>query len=185
MPTAEFDAYLPLTDEQKRLLWQKATFVLDTNVFLRLYKYGHVTRQQVMAALAALKNRVWIPYHVCVEFYRNRLNQLGAEKSRVESTIGQLRAAHTKLLNEIQQANLAEIGLEENSTELAAIETSIQKLCERLLSVRDAAPDLTADDSVLKFFQELVGSNYGASPATQAGLDALVSDGEERYRSEE
>src|SRR5687767_9038233 len=99
MNNPEFEAYLPLSEAKKKKLWEEATFVFDTNVLLSLYKLGHMTRQQVIALLKeTLVNRVWIPYHVALEFYRNRDGQLSAERRRIESASELLRSAEGKLL---------------------------------------------------------------------------------------
>ena len=40
--------YLELTESEKENLWDNATFVFDTNVFLNLYRYSPKTRKQLV-----------------------------------------------------------------------------------------------------------------------------------------
>ena len=40
--------YIELSDKEKNDLWNTATFVFDTNVFLNLYRYSNKTRNQLI-----------------------------------------------------------------------------------------------------------------------------------------
>ena len=66
--------YLSYSDEEKQELWDHATFVFDTNVFLNLYRYSAKTRELLLSALDKFKDRVWMPHHVACEFMKNRSN---------------------------------------------------------------------------------------------------------------
>ena len=65
--------YLNYTNEEKKELWNHATFVFDTNVYLNLYRYTGKTREQLLSALSELKDRLWMPNHVAREFMKNRI----------------------------------------------------------------------------------------------------------------
>ncbi|WP_425588779.1 PIN-like domain-containing protein [Streptomyces thinghirensis] len=45
--------------------------MLDTNVLLNLYRSNESTRRDTLAALARLRERLWIPHQVLTEFWRN------------------------------------------------------------------------------------------------------------------
>ncbi len=64
--------FLEPTEEEKKLLWEKATFIFDTNVLLNLYRYSKKTRDILFSAIEELKERIWIPYHIAFEFMQNR-----------------------------------------------------------------------------------------------------------------
>ncbi|WP_327239583.1 PIN domain-containing protein [Streptomyces sp. NBC_01318] len=46
--------------------------VLDTNVLLNLYRSNARTRQDTLAVLTKLRDRLWVPHQVLTEFWRNR-----------------------------------------------------------------------------------------------------------------
>jgi predicted nucleic acid-binding protein len=46
--------------------------VLDTNVLLNLYRSNERTRQDSLAVLTKLRDRLWVPHQVLTEFWRNR-----------------------------------------------------------------------------------------------------------------
>jgi len=56
--------YIELSDVEKKSLWDTATFVFDTNVFLNLYRYSQKTRDALLDAMTQLEDRIWMPYHV-------------------------------------------------------------------------------------------------------------------------
>ena len=66
--------YLCYSDEEKRDLWDHATFVFDTNIYLNLYRYTAKTRELLFSALSGLKERLWMPNHVAREYMKNRNN---------------------------------------------------------------------------------------------------------------
>lgn len=64
--------YLDFSDGEKKDLWDNATFVFDTNIFLNLYRYTAKTRELLFKAFDSLKDRLWMPNHVAHEFMKNR-----------------------------------------------------------------------------------------------------------------
>ena len=185
MSHEDFQAYLPLSDSAIQELWKSAIFVFDTNVWLSLYRFGHVTRARVIESLQEnLSGRVWIPYHVAVEFYRNRPELLRASHFRIEETITKWQAAKKSFHDSIKASNLSEIGIEFDVRELASLDKAVDDFCEKLQAIRAEAPNLEKTDSVLEFFEKFVGDNIGKAPADQDELDKLLKDAEERYKNE-
>ena len=66
--------YLIPSPEKKEELWNRCTFVFDTNVLLNLYRYTANTRDTLLAALDDLKDRVWLPHQVAYEYAKNRFD---------------------------------------------------------------------------------------------------------------
>lgn len=71
MRTAIYE-FLDYSDAEKKDLWDQATFVFDTNVYLNLYRYTEKTRSLLLGALNELRERLWMPNHVAHEFMKNR-----------------------------------------------------------------------------------------------------------------
>ncbi|MFI2279726.1 PIN-like domain-containing protein [Nocardia beijingensis] len=59
-------------DSERKLFFNDALVVLDTNVLLDLYEYTPETREQVFAALERISALLWLPYQVGLEFVRGR-----------------------------------------------------------------------------------------------------------------
>ncbi|SAL05192.1 hypothetical protein AWB78_07348 [Caballeronia calidae] len=62
-------------------MWAEGTFVFDANALLNVYRYTDTTRDDFMRTLEALRERVWIPYQVGLEFFRNRPTVISAAAS--------------------------------------------------------------------------------------------------------
>ncbi|PJM94007.1 PIN-like domain-containing protein [Streptomyces sp. CB01373] len=61
----------PLKEDYERL-FTSGMVVLDTNVLLNLYRSNERTRQDTLAVLTKLRDRLWVPHQVLTEFWRNR-----------------------------------------------------------------------------------------------------------------
>lgn len=79
--------YIELSGQEKNDLWNIATFVFDTNVFLNLYRYSNKTREQLIKSFRWLKARIWMPYQVASEFCKDRYSVID-EANRRFDTIG-------------------------------------------------------------------------------------------------
>ncbi len=76
--------YIEFSSEEKNDLWNTATFVFDTNVFLNLYRYSNKTRNQLIESFECLKPRIWMPYQVALEFCKDRYNVIDEVNRRLE-----------------------------------------------------------------------------------------------------
>lgn len=68
----QFKGFIGYSNEEFIDLWQKATFVVDTNVLLNFYKYTHnESTQSLFKVLLDLKEngRLWIPHQVALEYF--------------------------------------------------------------------------------------------------------------------
>ncbi|WP_066163847.1 PIN-like domain-containing protein [Aliarcobacter cryaerophilus] len=77
-----FKGFHETSDDTLTNIWknQSTLFVFDTNVLLNLYRYGEHTRQDFFKVLNNIEN-IWIPYHVGLEYQRNRINVIKNEKN--------------------------------------------------------------------------------------------------------
>lgn len=94
-----FDAYLTPTDDDYRHVLTKGLVALDTNVLLNLYRYSATARDDLFAVLEAIRDQLFVPHQVLLEFWRNRdavlrdprdtakaAQQLDADRERAIST---------------------------------------------------------------------------------------------------
>jgi hypothetical protein len=71
-----FDAYRTATEEDYRELLTSGLVVVDTNVYLDLYRYSNQTRADFFMILQRLGDCLWVPPQVMLEFWRNRESRL-------------------------------------------------------------------------------------------------------------
>ena len=65
----------------------------DTNVLLSLYRFQSRARDELFSALERIGDRLWIPYQVGLEFYRNRLAVITEQESYFGKTRSELDAS--------------------------------------------------------------------------------------------
>lgn len=65
-----FSWRLPLSEANFAELWEKATFVFDTNFLLDFYRVSTSTSEDYFRILEYIKDRIWLPYQVADEFAR-------------------------------------------------------------------------------------------------------------------
>ncbi len=78
-----YKGFRQLSEADFKSLWKTAVFVFDANVLLNLYRYQSPTRDDLLKVLEKLGDRIWIPYHVGLEFERNRLIVIADQKKKV------------------------------------------------------------------------------------------------------
>ncbi len=60
-------------------LWERSTFVFDTNFLLDLYRVSSTTSEDFLRVLESLQNRIWLPYQVANEFLERREEVIDSE----------------------------------------------------------------------------------------------------------
>nr|WP_144468340.1 PIN-like domain-containing protein [Bacillus pumilus] len=99
----QFKGFIGYTDDKFKELWEKAIFVVDTNILINFYKY--TSKQSTKSLLDILKklkenNRLWIPHQVALEYFFNYEDNMFKQKEGYN----QLKRELTKLKEEAQKA---------------------------------------------------------------------------------
>lgn len=71
----------------------KVLFILDTNILLNLYRYKEETRKDFFNILEKIKKRIFIPYHVALEYQKNRIGVISEQNKELRKFVD-----HIKLL---------------------------------------------------------------------------------------
>jgi PIN like domain len=102
----------------------------DTNVLLSLYRFQSRARDELFSALERIGDRLWIPYQVGLEFYRNRLAVISEQESYFGKTRSELDASVDDIGTKVRTF-AARIALDKDH--LREIEDSVG-LLQRLLT---------------------------------------------------
>lgn len=196
-------------DPELRKIWtdEETLFVFDTNVLLGLYSFQPENRNDFFKVLELLNGRAWIPYHVGLEFQRNRLKIIKNRrkfftemKKRADelshsvnsdqkifttfqndfSIIKNFPTVHLKI-QEIQQNIKNKIDILNRE-----LKQSINELKAEIQSQDKDGIFLNSEDIVrnkidIFFTKEKVGKNIFD---TQEKLNILFQEGEDRYKKE-
>lgn len=98
--------YRHSTEENLKKIWEdeKTLFIFDTNILLSIYSYNKQGKDFFFKVLESLGGRVWLPYHVGLEYQRNRImiikkatNDFESFKSRINDFQDRLNVDPNKI----------------------------------------------------------------------------------------
>ncbi|MBD3682997.1 DUF4935 domain-containing protein [Stenotrophomonas sp. Br8] len=170
--------YAPDAKEIKRL-WEHGTFVFDTNVLLHLYRVPKSTREQVLSTLQELKERLWIPRHVGLEFQRRRLGAIHAAHQKTAAVLKEIDKSLASYFTAVEKAELKERGVTEADDSLSAIRAEANKVRSTVEATLAGQLSPTDHDSIRDSLDELF-HQVGAAP-TQEQVTAWDSLAEQRF----
>lgn len=178
----QFPGYYQPTKDNIESIWRDATFIVDTNVLLNLYKFPQQARDDLFTVLEKLTGRLWIPFHVALEYQRNRVGVILEENEKFDSTVKQLEKAESELEQAVARLELGKRGLGIDPSPLTrALKDAISKIRESVDKARKNQLSVNHDDAVRDRLEKILGSNIGAPPKNQAELDKSLDDAATRY----
>ncbi len=174
--------YLPTEDDFAKL-WAEATFVFDTNVLLNLYSYPEDVRNVFLSVLSKLEDRIWVPYHVGLEFHRNKFSRIKQANQRVEKLLKTIRTTGDQLGSEVKSIELEKrnIGISNIQDRLTAVQDAHAALSEAVQLACDKLPPVSLNDPIGNKICALLEGRVGCPPASQVDLDNLLTDAQDRF----
>lgn len=181
-----FKGFTSPSDEAIEAAWKsdQTIFVFDTNVFLNLYGFEQQTRKDFFTTAQKLQEKVWIPFHVGLEFHNQRLNVISREKKIFQD------------LNDITERLLTKLRADLAEHKLQTKFPKIQELSEQLISSVESAvsdfrtniepwdkkqPGIRSSDEVLAKMYQITENRVGNPPVDQKWLDDIYDEGQTRY----
>jgi len=177
-----FVGYYPPTSEEYERLWKEALIVLDTNVLLNLYRLPTSARDEFFSVLDLLKDRLWIPHQVALEFQRRRLSVIATERKATESALGSAQDLVSELRKKVDslQIEKRDLGLDTKPI-LDDLEKANEKLVKCIESAHHSQFEIASTDPVREKLDILLALKVGVGPSTEQELGELTKNGEERF----
>lgn len=179
---AEFIGYFEPTAEETQRLWSNALIALDTNVLLGLYRMPRSSREEIIDVLKMVRPRLWVPYHVMVEYHSNRLKVLQSEYAAAGEMAEHVGRAWSEFKSSISKEKYGERAcwvemskyIEELGQQVVKMKNLAKVERESYIAPRD-------EDVVRAFLQELLQGRIGARPANQQEVDVAEEVAKARY----
>jgi hypothetical protein len=179
-----FNGYYKLNEEDFKSLWGNAIFVFDTNVLLNLYRYQSSTRDSLFTVIERLADRVWIPYHVGLEYQRNRLKVIAAQHKRYSEVQNIVSKSISGMQSELDGLQLKKRHSHINPDKLIeGIEKIKIEFLSELSNLEEQSISVISKDEIRERIDSLFEGKVGSSPVGQAEIDALFKEGETRYKN--
>lgn len=182
-----------LSKEEENLLWQDAIIVLDTSAICGLYDLTDHYRQIMISILSSLKDRIWIPDQVRVEYFRNRtksINNPKTEKYIMPSVINDKFVVEVRdLIKDWEKDEYFHPFLDDDKLQL--VKEEIEEANKHIRVVKDTIfdqyklrqkeiSDIVKADSLLDFVKTLTTG----APLDFSEIKAVMQDGDFRYRNQ-
>jgi len=186
-----FSGFYGIDDDASKSLWnnEKTVFIFDTNALLLLYRCEKETRDAFFSQWQKINERVWLPFHVCLEYQRNRL-------TAIKEHVLELENAGNHLVNRVSEALSLSLFEGKHASTIRRYDSLKGKLEELSGHFRETidifvkeqidtriseADFLKNHDTVRDRISELAASRIG-SPPSQEKITNLEKIGEDRYK---
>ena len=154
--------------EEERSLLLNATIVFDTNILLNFYKYSSKTREDACNTIETIKDRLFLPYQVGLEYYNNRERIIREQKD----------LAHN-LKKEIDNCFDVKLNLIEQSDFYSIIQEHRRKIKEEIDEKNKERPQFEPDN-IRQFWEKMYEGKTSPEPSIQEKID-LCSSFQKRY----
>lgn len=173
----KYPGWYPKSPAEAAELWDRAIFVPDANVLLHCLRHPAAVREELLRLFDVLKESLWIPYQVGLEFHRNRLDvELGAQDA-YEILIKDQETTIEKARDRLRQLRAhPTISVPK---ELAALNMFFADFRARMLSAQAMHPVQEIAGAVTRLTQLLEGRIGDKWKAEQ--LAAIKKEGDDRY----
>ncbi|HDS1533961.1 TPA: DUF4935 domain-containing protein [Stenotrophomonas maltophilia] len=180
---SQFSGYFDPTEQELDALWLDGAIALDTNVLLGLYRMPAATRKEIFDLLSQVQARLWVPYHVLVEFHRNRLDVMRAEFAASKELGKEARNAYDAFKAVVSEKRVKERACwPELSKKLSELNEKAEELFKVTKSESDHYISPNAQDTVLPFVESLLQGRIGARPSNQREVDLAEEQASLRYQ---
>ncbi|MFE1401189.1 PIN-like domain-containing protein [Nocardiopsis dassonvillei] len=179
-----FEEYATTTDDQIKDALQTGIIALDANVLLNLYRYNSETRKDLLLVLDNIKNRLWIPHQVMLEFWRNRDSALSGPamvSTETEKLLGGYRDKSRKAIESwigrcfFTSGHLAE--------EIERLEYAFDSIVDEIRAVAQTEWEQTSrdtnKDAVIASLKPILEGSIG-NPFNESDLIKKRTEGKER-----
>ncbi|WP_141743618.1 PIN-like domain-containing protein [Streptomyces abyssalis] len=168
-------------------MMQDSLIVIDTSVLLGLYRVTIDARYEMLRALKAVQQRVWVPHQVALEFHRNRISAAKDQADFYSTTRSSLESLRDQAIQKIGEfANRCAI----DANEKDEIQTELRKAfrgVESRVRQHEKKFDLSTDrvlnaDPILAELAQLLDGRVGEPLSPEA--DSKARKEAERRREE-
>ncbi|HHE4876657.1 PIN-like domain-containing protein [Morganella morganii] len=184
-----FEGFYDITLDEETEIFKsdKTIFVFDANCFLNLYRCEEKTKKDFMDVTNNIKEKLWFPFQVGLEYQRNRLtviskslkdlNEIKKSLSEITSGISVFCEGDKNIKNKYHELHKKLIELKEG------VSDTVKVFIEENIEVRMERGDyISKSDDVRKWIDEISKGKISSS-FTQAEINEINKEGEFRYRN--
>lgn len=173
--------YYAPTDQEFQKLWNEGLFVFDTSVLLNLYRYPSSARNEFFQLIDHVKDRIFMPFHVALEYQRNRLTVISEQKKKFSETRNAAQKAMTNMEAEFSSLQIKDRHSIINTDSLThEVSSAIKKFNEELEKLERNQVDVHDHDAVREKIDSLFSGSIGVPPKKEF-IEQICKEGAERH----
>jgi len=178
----EFKEYYSLTEEDFSILWEKAYFVFDTNIFLDLYRYKESTTDQLIELLEHFKDKIRIPYHVALEYQRNRINVIADQNKKISDAKKIVENGVNSITTKINALDLEKRhSIIESKNFIEELKNVQNKFIQELDKLEKRHHSVVGEDKIRNQLDTLLKGKIGKKISDQKTIDELEAEAKNRF----
>ncbi|MDY7989876.1 PIN-like domain-containing protein [Paenibacillus polymyxa] len=181
-----FEEFSIMSNEKKEEIWSKALFVFDANVLLNLYRYTEETANDLLYIMTMMKERIWIPHQVGLEYNYNRVATILQQTNSYNSILKEIDSAYSEFSSSLRE-NLKNYKNRHPRIDIDElfykIEENIADVKQVINSAQNSHPDLLEIDPYYEKIIELFDGKIGEPFNNQSELDKIYEEGSKRYEN--
>jgi hypothetical protein len=177
-----FREWYPPTPSDVQRAWQEGRVVLDTSALLELYLYPPRSLQDFLAVLDRIKDQLWMPHQVGLEYHRLREHKLPEQRRVLDQFIEAIQRLQSNASGLVVPEHHPTLDITETTARRDAIDSAIASLISYVTQARDSTPppDPDAPDSILDTVTNLFDGKIGPPFATDE-LKKVHDEAAKRY----
>ncbi len=172
--------YIPLSDDERKRIWNEGVFVLDANALLNMCRYSKQSSDELLAILKTHKDNLWLPYQVAMEFFNNRISVIESIRKGFDGLLTNVSKMDDILEKELKLKEFRP----DTALNIDQIRKDIKNFKNRTAAkIRKWKTEFEGNDNdalleeILALYDGKVGDDYEAYD-----LDNIYKTGEKRYQ---
>lgn len=122
-----FSGYLPRTNDELLNLITNANIVFDSSSLFNLYRYKKETTLDILNYLNKIKERLFLPYIVGLEYHNNRVGVLNQQRAIYSKLEGKVKDLNKSIADQFLQD-------QHSAVEIEAVQSIVEKFEKELSS---------------------------------------------------
>jgi len=179
-----FCGFYPPTEALYKELWASALVVVDANVLLSLYRLPATSKADLFKALEGIRERLWIPHQVALEFHRNRPTVISSERKAIEEALRLTNEKSDEITEKFYGLQIDKREIRVNSQSIVdEFSSAKEKLVNAIKAAHAVQLELSTTDAIRDRIDELFEGRVGPGPKSKEEMDSLLLNADERYAS--
>ena len=176
----EFEGYNLYNNETYNNIWQNSTIVLDTNILLNLFKYSEETRNNLLNVLNSLKGRLWIPYQVIKEYYKNRDKVIKDSTIIIDNLNNSIEKKIVEVLDDIKSTSKQIQSIENLEKYFQNIQINYKKEISKIKKVKKLSNEENAkiELAILDLIEDRYETAYEYN-----SIEEVIKEGDNRIKN--